>query len=162
MNSKPVRLSRRTILVAIGLTPAILVSLKASANDYDQIVAWAKDPKNHVPDDPIVRAKFVIACGHLWNACVFAMGGPEMMPEPSAVLAEALNKSAIPIRNQLDKFPADGYDERTMGCGGICGYFCAQEAQQKAAVTPEVFDKAWQRAYDYFHPNGRAGSGLAC
>jgi hypothetical protein len=144
--TKPLRWSRRSVLVAVGLTPAVLFSLKVSATDHEQIDAWAKDPDNHVhPDD---QAKFVLACGHLWNAVVHAMGGPQMMDDQAAVLRAALDKSAKKIRDKLIRFPANGYDDKTMSCAAICGYLCAQEAGQKK-VTSDMFNCAWRETHDY-------------
>ena len=161
MRSIPVRLSRRAILVAVGLTPAILASMKASAGDTGDIVTWAQS-HGVAPDD---LGKFVLACSHLWNACVFAMGGAQKLsPSSSLVLATALGKSGGFVKDKLGKFPPDGYDEGTMGCGGVCGYFCSQGAIE-GKVTPEVFAKAWDQAYAYFHPstsNPTKRSGLAC
>jgi hypothetical protein len=163
MESKPFRLSRRSVLVAIGLTPAVLFSLKANAADLHQIEAWAVDPTHRVHPD--VQAKFIKACEHLWNAAVYAMGGAGQMDNQSAVLDMALEKSGPKILEKLTRYSPLGYDDATMGCAGICGYFCAEKAGTKK-VTAEIFEAAWDQTYEKVHTiatrAGRQDFGLAC
>jgi hypothetical protein len=147
------------MLIAVGLTPAVLFSLEASADATAKIAAWAAA---NVPD-PAKRTTFIKAAGHLWKATKYAMGSTPLLTEDT-IVDQALLLSAQNIVTNLDTF-IDGFHQNTMGCAGMCGYLCVQQAHMAGGkITPLIYRAAFFQVQAYIASVTSADGpgGLAC
>jgi len=160
MVSRPLGMSRRAMLVAVGLTPAVLFSLEASATAGSVITAWTNGSTNGVANvPPADRAKFEKCAERLWSATRYAMGVP--LDTEDTVVLQALKLSSKALVTNLLSFTPEGFHQNTLGCAGMCGYLSTQQAHMAAGkITPHIYKAAFWQVQAYIKSVGSGG--LAC
>lgn len=158
-------MSRRAILAAAGVTPAVLMALSVSPEVKAQI-AEATDSTDLANDD---GTKLAAIMGSLWATLSYGAAFKDAQLGPG-VLDVALEKSFQHLLDNLANFPDDGKDVTTLICAFVCGVHAGEKAGAGNKVTADQFKEAWDETkvtmaalLSRARGSGTAeGSGLAC
>jgi len=168
------------MLVAAGLTPAVLLSLKANATRIPANVnldAHMDDFINRRPELGETGGKawsanqiktFKLAGGALWSVARYAMGADNAVfvpfePDEEQIAITAIELSGPALSEKFGKFDERGYDPDTMGCAGMLGYLSRHGALIGGGkITPLVYTAAFWQVKAYIDRATKGAGGLAC
>jgi hypothetical protein len=158
-------MSRRAILAAAGVTPAVLMGLSVSPDVQAQIksIASASGLANN---DGIKLGAIMTS---LWASLTYGAAFKDAKLG-AGILNAALGKSFQHIMDNLADFPPDGKDPTTMSCALICGIKAGEKAGAGNSITAQQFEEAWEETQTAMslvlaraRGNGTSeGHGLAC
>jgi len=139
MAEKQHRMSRRAILAAAGMTPAMLLAIGVSEEMTAQVALAA----TATPSGTDVE-KYGKVCERLWSAFVKGAGTTPIGPN---VFNVAVNTASAKIVTNLAKFPDDGEDINTMFCSLRAGVKAAAKAGG-GTISDQNFSDAYKEVHD--------------
>ena len=136
MATEPKRMSRRAILAAAGVTPAVLFAAEVSAADARRIESQA----TRSASAGVNVAKYAKVWVHLYGAFALGVSKVTGVGIGGEVLDRAFALSGQKIQQNLAGFSTDGHETQTLVCAFLCGVFAASLTH--SSPTPKVIDVA--------------------
>ena len=173
--------SRRKMLVALGLTPALLAAIRAQASDEraQQSQGTRAEGRANAP----TLDTYSVVAGRLWRTFELSVANYRKSPDDGTrvsigadVFSKAQDLSGPPIKTNVDngKFGPNGSgksDNKTDECAVALGLFAATLATQSTTspnvINSEIYELAFAFAEANFkgpkQPDGAyLFTGLAC